>query len=273
MPGPPGTPQAPSQTGCGKPKNEGAANDNAQVRALVELHTGLARQGPGDAAFTKHILSCLPELPKAPFIMDLGCGTGAGTLLLAEWFNTRVIAVDMARPFLETLEAHARAAQLDHLVRTLACDMGNIAGFDGSVDLLWSEGAAYCLTFQGALAAWRPLLSAGGVAVISEMSWFTRAVPQPPLAFWRKAYPEMADEAENRKRAEAAGFRVLGLHRLPARAWWDNYYRPLQDRISALRPSAGPVMQEVIAETELEMALFRSCSDVYGYTFYILKAR
>jgi hypothetical protein len=32
-------------------------------------------------------------------------------------------------------------------------------------------------------------------------------------------------------------------------------------------------MQAVIHETEAEMAVFREYSDVYGYAFYVLRAR
>lgn len=36
--------------------------------------------------------------------------------------------------------------------------------------------------------------------------------------------------------------------------------------------SPSPAMQQVIAETRLEIDLFRRHSDAYGYTFYVLRA-
>jgi len=53
------------------------------ITALINLHRGLDRQGPGDADFSRHILSLLSALPPKPRIADLGCGSGAGALLLA----------------------------------------------------------------------------------------------------------------------------------------------------------------------------------------------
>ena len=243
-----------------------------EIKALIELNRGLERLGPGDAAFTKHILSILPELPQNPCIVDLGSGTGAGTLILADWYKTKITAVDFSALFLAELQSHAKSRGLDHLIRTEEKDIGNLNWPVASIDLLWSEGAAYNLTFEGALEAWRPLMAANGLAVISEISWFTDKIPGPVRVYWEKAYPAIAGETENSRRANAAGFAVLDIHRLPTQAWWTNYYEPLKERIHILRPSADPVMQEVIDETEIEIELLKNCKDSYGYSFYLLKA-
>lgn len=245
---------------------------NAQIKALIELHRGLERQGPGDPSFSKYILSLLPEMTQNPRIVDLGCGAGAGTLILAKWFKTRVTAVDFSRPFLLELKAHAKTQGLDYLIKTVEADIGNLKWPSSCVDLLWSEGAAYNLTFEGALKAWRSFMAPDGIAVISEISWFTSEIPEPVLKFWQEAYPQIASEAENSKLAKAAGFDVLGVHRLPSQAWWTYYYDPLKERMEALRPSADPVMQEVISETELEIAFFEKYGNCFGYAFYLLQA-
>jgi serine/threonine-protein kinase HipA len=248
------------------------AAHNAHISALIELHRGLERQGPGDPSFSRHILSLLPELPQNPRIVDLGCGAGAGALILANWFKAQVTAVDFSRPFLDDLERYAQAQGLAHLIKTVEADMGKLDWPPASVDLLWSEGAAYNLTFEGALNTWRPLMTPAGRAVISEISWFTDEIPAPVMTFWQEAYPQIASETENSKIAQAAGFKVLGVHRLPAQAWWTYYYDPLKKRIETLRPSADLVMQDVIAETEFEIAFFEKYSDIYGYAFYVLQA-
>lgn len=241
------------------------------IAALIALHAGLDRLGPGDDAFTQLILSKLPELPNPSRIADLGCGSGAGALALAAHFHAPVKAVDLSAAFLEQLRERATAQGLGHLIETIEGDIGNLGWPKDSLDLLWSEGAAYNLTFSGALEAWRPLLAPGGVAVISELSWTAENLPTPARDYWQTAYPAIGSEAVNCARAVEAGFAVLGMHRLPSSAWWDNYYGPLRQRIESLRPGATPVMQAVILETEEEMELFRNYSDFYGYTFYLLQ--
>ena len=244
---------------------------NPEMAALIALHAGLKRQGPGDDAFSREILRSLPPLPTPPRIADLGCGAGGSALLLADWFQSPVKAVDLSRAFLDDLATGAREHSLDHLITPIEGDMGKLGWPDASIDLLWSEGAAYHLTFAGALGAWRPLLAPGGVAVISELSWFTPTPPAPAWEFWHAGYPTMGSEAENVAHAQAAGYEVLETRRLPAQAWWDNYYGPLLERMEQYQGISDPVMASVMVGTSVEIDLFREHSDAYGYTFYVLR--
>ena len=239
------------------------------IEALIDLHRGIGREGPGDVAFSRQILAELPTLPPKPRIVDLGCGSGAGALLLAEHFDVPVTAVDLAQPFLDAMMEQARARGLADRIHPLACDVADLPLDPGSVNLLWSEGAAYNLTFAGALEKWRPLLAPNGVAVISEMTWFTDDIPDAPRRYWEEAYPAIADEAENTARAKAAGFDVVSTTRLPAQAWWDNYYNPMLERIASM-DNPDSTMHPVIAEMQTEIDLFRLYSQHYGYTFYVL---
>ncbi|MGC9324881.1 MAG: RMD1 family protein [Desulfomonilia bacterium] len=44
------------------------------IKALIELHKGLERKGPGDPDFSEYILQQIPEKPPDPRIADMGCG-------------------------------------------------------------------------------------------------------------------------------------------------------------------------------------------------------
>lgn len=242
------------------------------ISALIELHRGLERQGPGDIDYSNFIISQIPQLPENPRIADIGCGSGAGALFLADKFNTKVRAVDFSREFLDELEDRSKQRGFDHLVETVECDMGDLNWEPGTIDLLWSEGAAYNLTFKGALKAWRPFMAKGGIAVVSEMNYFTDKVPEAVQHFMQKVYPAANTESQNADIISSSGFMVLAIHRLPSKAWWDNYYGPLQKNIASLRQSADSVMQGVISETEEEMKFFKENDAYYGYSFYIMKA-
>ncbi len=242
------------------------------IRALIQLHRGLERQGPGDKDYSSYIISQLPDLPSNPRIADIGCGAGAGTLILADKFRTRVRAVDFSREFLDELEERAKQRGLELLVETIECDMGSLDWKPETIDLLWSEGAAYNLTFKGALKAWRPVMAANGIAVISEMSYFTSEVPESVRIYWQNAYPAIGTELENTNHANSSGFEILGIHRLPSKAWWDNYYGPLRKNIEGFKNSDDDIMESVIRETEEEMKYFEEYGEFYGYSFYIMKA-
>ncbi len=188
------------------------------IQALIKLHLGMERQGPGDTNYSNYILSLIKELPANPRIADMGCGAGAGTILLSDRFKSKVRAVDFSREFLNELINRAKQRGLEHLVEEIESNMGSLDWKPETIDLLWSEGAAYNLTFAGALKAWRPLMAANGIAVISEMNYFTSEVPESVQVYWQNAYPTISSESENSNHANSSGFEVLGIHRLPSKA-------------------------------------------------------
>ena len=111
-----------------------------------------------------------------------------------------------------------------------------------------------------------------GIAVISELSYFTSEVPESVRVYWQNAYPAIGTESENSNHADASGFKILGIHRLPSKAWWDNYYGPLVENMNSFKYSEDTIMQSVIKEIEEEMKLFEEHEKHYGYSFYIMKA-
>ena len=242
------------------------------IKALIKLHSGLKRQGPGDPGLSEQILRQLPELPNNPRIADIGCGSGAGALMLAKRYHARVKAVDFSAEFLRELEERAKQQGLEHLIEIIHCDMGNLNWQPASIDLLWSEGAAYNITFAGALRAWRPLLAVNGIAVISEMNYFSNEPSEMVSQYMKRAYPGIKSESQNIDLINASGFKVLAVIRLPTKAWWDNYYNPLRENIRKFKGSNDSIMQAVINETEEEMHFFKEHDKDYGYTFYIMQA-
>ena len=243
---------------------------DATVGALVALHRGLERLGPGDDAFSHAVLAGLEGLPPHPDIADLGCGSGAGALLLVRRFHRPVIAVDDQQAFLGDMMARAARMGCAPLIEPRCADIAAPGIAPASLDLVWSEGAAYAIGFARALGAWRPLLRSGGYAVVSELTWFTDAPPAEARAYWADAYPDMGNEAANRARAEAAGFVVRQVRRLPAVAWQRNYSDPLGIRLDAAvgDPARAPVVDECRREADLQRRFGQS----FGYAFYVLQA-
>lgn len=240
------------------------------LETLVALHRGLCRLGPGDDAFSQAVLDGLTDLPSDPDIADLGCGTGAGALLLARRYHRPVIAVDDQQGFLDDMMTRAGRAGCASLVSPRCADIAAPGIAPASLDLLCSEGAAYAIGFGRALRAWRPLLRPGGYAVVSELTWFTEDPPEEARGYWADAYPDMADEAVNRGRADAAGLVVRDVRRLPAVAWQRNYAAPLDIRLDAAAGEAADT--SVIDECRREADLQRRFGQSFGYAFYVLQA-
>lgn len=241
------------------------------IPSLLALFEGMPRQGPGNEAATLRALAAAGPLPQEPVVLDLGCGSGASTLVLARELGAPVLAVDLLAPLLERLEAAARDAGLPHLIKTKVGDMAEPGAEPASVDLIWCEGAAYNIGLPRALAVWWELLRPGGRLVVSEMCWLRQGAPEAARSFWADAYPGMIDAAGNLELARRTGFTVLE-HFPLERAAWEEFYAPMGARVAELAPRAArdPALAAVLEETRTEMKLFREAGDYYGYLFMVL---
>jgi cyclopropane fatty-acyl-phospholipid synthase-like methyltransferase len=246
--------------------------DDPAIAALIALHDGLPRQGPGDPAALDRMLDRLGVAPGGR-AADLGCGSGATALRLAGRRGLDVLALDFAPPFIAALEARlATRPPSRGAVRPVVGVLAARPCAPGSLDLIVSEGAAYAIGFARALSLWRPLLRPGGAMVVSECVRFDATLAPDAAAFWAAAYPDMTDAAGTVARAEAAGLRLVAAERLDAAAWWESYYDPLAARCAALKPDADPALAAAIAETEAEMALFAASRGAWGYLLLALEA-
>ncbi len=248
-----------------------ASDTFVQLSSIAVLHQGLPREGPGSDECTREALSRLPALPPNGVVVDLGCGPGRQTLVLAKTLNTRVIAVDIHPPYLDQLRRSAMAESLSQLIETRCADFGALDFGPGSIDLIWSEGAAYILGFEESLRRWRSLLKPGGLMAATECTWLEDCPPEEPVIFWTSGYPSMGTIGQNCRRAQDADLTVIDTFVLPASAWWNEYYTPLLARTARLRPTADAGFLALLDETEREIELFRRYSDSYGYVFYVLR--
>ncbi|HON94151.1 MAG TPA: class I SAM-dependent methyltransferase, partial [Sedimentisphaerales bacterium] len=78
--------------------------DDLQMQLLIDLHKWNFRQGPGGDAETKRMLELAGlDRSRRLKIADIGCGTGASTVLLAKELDAEITAVDFLPEFLDEL--------------------------------------------------------------------------------------------------------------------------------------------------------------------------
>lgn len=243
------------------------------IELLVNLHEGLPRLGPGNATSTLRALNMCRGLPGAPDILDVGCGAGAQTLVLAAATRGRITATDLFGSFLAQLAKDAHAQGLGEHIRTVQADMNALPFDEDSFDLVWSEGAVYNMGFDNGLTKWRPLVRSRGCLVVSEASWFTGNPPEKLWEFWAAHYPGMRSVQANLEAAESLGWASIGHFHLPVEAWAIDYYGPLRERLPLFRAAhADDADAQAVADmTEYEMELMDSHSEHFGYEFHILK--
>ena len=242
---------------------------------FFELFSGLPRQGPGDAESTRRALALVPGVGPGTRVLDLGCGTGLQTRVLARASGARVLAIDNHPPFVDELNRRAAAEGLADRLEARVGDMGRLGLPPACFDLVWSEGAIYVVGFEAGLRLWRELLAPGGHVAVTEVCW-TRSDPPPAVPlFWQQEYPAICDVASRLAAIDAAGYESVGHFTLPPSSWWDDYYRPLEGKLSSFRVGHRDEAdaQALAEQVQREIDVWREFSDCYSYEFFVMRAR
>ncbi|MCL4817852.1 MAG: class I SAM-dependent methyltransferase [Vicinamibacteria bacterium] len=240
---------------------------------FYEVFEALPRQGPGSRECTARALALCRGLPAAPRIVDFGGGAGAQTLDLAALTDGTIEAIDALASLVERLARVVAERGLTARVRPVVGDMAQPSFAPESVDLVWSEGAAYTIGIATALAAWQPLLRPGGHLAFSHVAWLRDDPPAELRAYWQREYPEIAAPEATIALAREAGFEVVGHFPLPAAAWWDDFYTPMEARVRDLRAvhAADAEALAVLDAIDEEIDMHRRFGEHYGYVFFVLR--
>lgn len=246
--------------------------DDKARKVLSDIFDGLPREGVGDDAGTRRALTACCGLPAAPRVLDLGCGSGAQTLALADALPLgSFIAVDAHGPFLAVLRARADARGHGGRIETVQADMTLLPGGLGAFDLVWAEGSAYAVGIDAFLDIARSSLRANGCVAFSDLVWLTGAPPLEVKSFFAREYPAMSSVELNRHAMARHRFRLLADFTLPDSAWWHRYYDPLSRKLPEIERSYGSdaLARSIIADLETEMEMRRRFASSYGYHFFV----
>jgi len=241
---------------------------------LVDLHRDGKRQGPGGDDETRLAIT-LSGLSgrKGLKIADIGCGTGASTLVLAKALDASVTAVDFLPDFLHDLDIAAERQNLGKKITTLSASMDALPFEEQSFDAIWSEGAIYNIGFANGIKAWRRFLKPDGILAVSELTWLTQARPAELEQHWNREYPEVNTASAKMALLEGNGFSPMGYFALPIRCWLDNYYRPMQARFPAFlaRNGNSEAAAPIVAAEEIEIDLYERHSAFVSYGYYVAR--
>jgi SAM-dependent methyltransferase len=240
---------------------------------FFELYEALPRQGPGDAASARRALSLCRDLPPSPDVLDLGCGTGAQTLYLAEMLDGRITAIDNHAASVEHLRTKLEEHGLSHRVRALVGDMADAGIPPASIDLIWSEGALYNLGIREALKLCHGLLRPDAHLVFTDAVWTKEDPPPEVRSTFDLDYPTMGTAEDVITSIEETGFELLGHFTLPDEAWWADFYDPMICHIEAMRStySDDPEALDILDELALEPEMHRRHSEYYAYEYFVAR--
>lgn len=244
------------------------------LELLIDLHKRAGRQGPGSDKETKKAIA-LASLDKTrPMkIADIGCGTGASTMVLARELNADITAVDFLPEFVDVLKVNSQKEGLENQISPLVCSMEDLPFGGEEYDVIWSEGAIYNIGFERGISEWRRFLKTGGMLVVSEITWSTDSRPDELESYWNNAYPEIDTASAKIKVLEENGYSLSAYFLLPDYCWVENYYRPLQNSFADFleRNGNSRKAREVVSNEETEIALYEKYKSFYSYGVYVAR--
>jgi cyclopropane fatty-acyl-phospholipid synthase-like methyltransferase len=244
------------------------------LELLIDLHRDGERQGPGNAADTRLALALSGlSTAKGLKIADIGCGTGAATLVLARELDATVTAVDVLEEFLRVLERQAEREGLDDRIVPLAASMDALPFEEAAFDAIWSEGAIYNIGFAKGIEAWRRFLKPGGILAVSELTWLTHERPDELQQHWAREYPEVDTASAKIGLLEARGYTPIGYFALSEQSWLDHYYRPLRRRFDGFlaRHDNSAAARAIVEAEKREIELYERYSAFVSYGYYVAR--
>lgn len=253
--------------------NENKSIHEFDINLICEYFSSVERQGPGSPEVTLKALSFIDNLTNESRIIDIGCGTGGQTMVLAQNAPGHITGIDLFPSFIDQFNANAATLHIQDRINGIVGSMDNLPFQDEELDLIWSEGAIYNIGFERGVNEWRKFLKKGGYIAVSEASWFTEKRPVEINTFWQDAYPEIDTIPNKVAQMQKAGYIPVATFILPENCWTEHFYVPqVKAQDVFLKKYAGnKTAEELIASQRHEAQLYSRYKEFYGYVFYIGK--
>ncbi|KAL0210494.1 hypothetical protein RCL1_004930 [Eukaryota sp. TZLM3-RCL] len=247
------------------------------VQFLIELFSGTERQGPGNRDTTLRALNSVrSKLPHSPTVLDVGCGTGGSTLVLAEECpSASIIATDIEESFLSTLRASLTIKSLKNVQVENVSMLDLKEKYQNTLfDLVFAEGSLYIMNFYNALSDLSKITVPSGFVIASNAVYLKpkTQIPQHVLAFWEQEGGGIEFIDDTIQHISTLGYSIIE-HFVFDSSCWDAYYGQLPDRLSALESKYpnNPDCLSVVQQMRNEINIVSTNLDYVNYVFYVLQ--
>lgn len=241
-------------------------NHDVYMKDFMKIFQALERWSPGSEYDTQHALSLIPK--ELSSILEIGCGKGLATNVLAEFSQAKITAVDNEQTALDKLITRFEEKNLSSQLEPCCANMDNLPFSSESFDLIWSEGSAYIIGIEKALALWKPILKKQGYLVFSDLVWKTDTPNEKSIKFWSHQYPDIQSISSRIKQIEKIGYKVTANFSQSESAWL-NYYSPLRERLTDLKSEMAN--SNAYKDIENEVSICTEFASEFGYHLFILK--
>ena len=251
--------------------NEDTSIHDFDFGLICEYFSNIERQGPGSPEATLKALSFIDNLNNESSIIDIGCGTGGQTIVLAQNAPGNFKGLDMFPTFIDLFNANAKKNNLQERVKGIVGTMMELPFKDEEFDLIWSEGAIYNIGFKKGINEWNSFLKRGGYLAVTEACWFTETRPEEIDTFWKNAYPEIDTISNKMDQLQKAGYVPVASFILSENCWIENFYEPqsvMQEEFLKKHPG-NQNAKNLVEEMKHEVEMYNKYKEFYGYVFFI----
>jgi len=237
---------------------------------LYDIHAGLERQGIGSPEMTVKALSFLDNVNEISRVVDLGCGTGGQTMIIAENIPGKITDVDIYPKFIDVLNDNAKKLNLQERVNGIVGNIEELPFQKEEFNLIWSEGVIDAIGFEKGVTYWNGFLKKNGYIAVTCPSWIAYEHPDEVQKFWTEAGSGLDTIDHNISVVQKSGYEFIAAFTLPENCWM-NYFIPREAINKSLfeKHPRNKTLEEYIKGDNYEMELYLKYKQYYGYVFYI----
>jgi cyclopropane fatty-acyl-phospholipid synthase-like methyltransferase len=199
----------------------------------------------------KYLAKAISIIPiiENPRILDVGCGSGVPTLMIAEKFNGKITAIDSDTKSMDILREKVKKLNLSNRVT-----LSNSSLFDNDnkvknnqYDLIITEGLLNVVGFQKGFLRILKLLKRNGFIIIHD---------------------EFRNQNKKIEFIENNNCKILDSFVLDEQIWWNDYFKCLEKEIFA---NSNKEISKLFKSDLDEIESFKKDSSQYNSVYYVIE--